>query len=144
MLVIDNIIVRIAGREILDGASATLPAGRRIGLVGRNGAGKSTLLKVILGQMSTDQGEVTWPKDWRIGAVAQEAPSGPITLIETVLAADKERTELLARAEHESDPHRLGDIHARLEAIDAYSAPARGAAILAGLGFPEEDQIRPC
>ncbi|HEX4295345.1 MAG TPA: ABC-F family ATP-binding cassette domain-containing protein [Rhizomicrobium sp.] len=144
MLVIDNIIVRIAGREILDGASATLPAGRRIGLVGRNGAGKSTLLKVILGQMSTDQGEVTWPKDWRIGAVAQEAPSGPITLIETVLAADKERTELLARAEHESDPHRLGDIHARLEAIDAYSAPARGAAILAGLGFPAEDQIRPC
>ena len=114
MLVIDNIIVRIAGREILDGASASLPAGRRIGLVGRNGAGKSTLLKVILGQMSTDQGEVTWPKDWRIGAVAQEAPSGPITLIETVLAADKERTELLARAEHESDPHRLGDIHAPL------------------------------
>jgi ATP-binding cassette subfamily F protein 3 len=144
MLVIDNIIVRIAGREILDGAGATLPAGRRIGLVGRNGAGKSTLLKVILGQMSTDQGEVTWPKDWRIGAVAQEAPSGPITLIETVLAADKERTELLARAEHESDPHKLGDIHARLEAIDAYSAPARGAAILAGLGFPAEDQVRPC
>ena len=144
MLVIDNIIVRIAGREILDGASATLPAGRRIGLVGRNGAGKSTLLKVILGQLATDQGEITWPKDWRIGAVAQEAPSGPITLIETVLAADKERTNLLARAEHESDPHTLGDIHARLEAIDAYSAPARGASILAGLGFPAEDQIRPC
>ena len=144
MLVIDNIIVRIAGREILDGASATLPAGRRIGLVGRNGAGKSTLLKVILGQLATDQGEITWPKDWRIGAVAQEAPSGPITLIETVLAADKERTTLLARAEHESDPHKLGDIHARLEAIDAYSAPARGASILAGLGFPAEDQIRPC
>jgi len=144
MLVIDNIIVRIAGREILDGASATLPAGRRIGLVGRNGAGKSTLLKVILGQLATDQGEVTWPKDWRIGAVAQEAPSGPITLIDTVLAADKERTQLLARAEHESDPHKLGDIHARLEAIDAYSAPARGASILAGLGFPAEDQVRPC
>jgi ATP-binding cassette subfamily F protein 3 len=144
MLVIDNIIVRIAGREILDGASASLPAGRRIGLVGRNGAGKSTLLKVILGKMSTDQGEVSWPKDWRIGAVAQEAPSGPITLIDTVLAADTERTALLARAEHESDPHRLGDIHARLEAIDAYAAPARGAAILAGLGFPAEDQVRPC
>jgi ATP-binding cassette subfamily F protein 3 len=144
MLVIDNIIVRIAGREILDGAGATLPAGRRIGLVGRNGAGKSTLLKVILGQLATDQGEVTWPKDWRIGAVAQEAPSGPITLIDTVLAADKERTELLARAEHESDPHGLGDIHARLEAIDAYSAPARGAAILAGLGFSADDQVRPC
>jgi ATP-binding cassette subfamily F protein 3 len=144
MLVIDNIIVRIAGREILDGASASLPAGRRIGLVGRNGAGKSTLLKVILGQLSTDQGEVTWPRDWRIGAVAQEAPSGPITLLDTVLAADTERTALLARAEHEHDPHTLGDIHARLEAIDAYSAPARAAAILAGLGFDAESQLRPC
>jgi ATP-binding cassette, subfamily F, member 3 len=144
MLVIDNIIVRIAGREILDGASASLPAGRRIGLVGRNGAGKSTLLKVILGQLSPDQGEVSWPRDWRIGAVAQEAPSGPITLLDTVLAADAERTALLARAETEHDAHKLGDIHARLEAIDAYSAPARAASILAGLGFPAEDQLRPC
>jgi ATP-binding cassette subfamily F protein 3 len=144
MLVIDNIIVRIAGREILNGASATLPAGRRIGLVGRNGAGKSTLLKVILGQLSTDQGEVSWPKDWRIGAVAQEAPSGPISLLDTVLNADTERTALLARAEHEHDPHTLGDIHVRLEAIDAYSAPARAASILAGLGFDAPDQLRPC
>ena len=144
MLVIDNIIVRIAGREILDGASASLPAGRRIGLVGRNGAGKSTLLKVILGQLSPDQGEVSWPRDWRIGAVAQEAPSGPITLLDTVLAADAERTALLASAETEHDAHKLGDIHARLEAIDAYSAPARAASILAGLGFPAEDQLRPC
>jgi len=144
MLVIDNIIVRIAGREILNGASASLPAGRRIGLVGRNGAGKSTLLKVILGQLHTDQGEVTWPRDWRIGAVAQEAPSGPITLLDTVLNADKERTDLLARAEHEHGAHELGDIHARLEAIDAYSAPARAASILAGLGFDAEDQLRPC
>jgi ATP-binding cassette subfamily F protein 3 len=119
MLAIDNIIVRIAGRKILDGATASLPAGRRIGLVGRNGAGKSTLLKVILGELHTDQGDVSWPRDWRIGAVAQEAPSGPITLLDTVLAADKERIELLRVAEHETDSHQLGDIYARLEAIDA-------------------------
>jgi ATP-binding cassette subfamily F protein 3 len=144
MLVVDNIIVRIAGRKILDGASATLPAGRRIGLVGRNGAGKSTLLKVILGELHTDQGDVSWPRDWRIGAVAQEAPSGPITLLDTVLAADKERIELLRVAEHETDSHQLGDIYARLEAIDAYSAPSRAASILAGLGFSAEDQLRPC
>ena len=144
MLAIDNIIVRIAGRKILDGATASLPAGRRIGLVGRNGAGKSTLLKVILGELHTDQGDVSWPRDWRIGAVAQEAPSGPISLLDTVLAADKERTELLAIAESETDSHRLGDIYARLEAIDAYAAPARAASILAGLGFSAEDQLRPC
>ncbi len=144
MLAIDNIIVRIAGRKILDGATASLPAGRRIGLVGRNGAGKSTLLKVILGELHTDQGDVSWPRDWRIGAVAQEAPGGPISLLDTVLAADKERTELLGIAEHETDSHRLGDIYARLEAIDAYAAPARAAGILAGLGFSAEDQLRPC
>jgi ATP-binding cassette, subfamily F, member 3 len=144
MLAIDNITVRIAGRKILDGAGANLPAGRRIGLVGRNGAGKSTLLKVILGELHTDTGDVSWPRGWRIGAVAQEAPSGPISLVDTVLAADKERTELLDRAEHESEPHALGDIHARLAAIDAYSAPARAASILAGLGFSAEEQLRPC
>jgi ATP-binding cassette subfamily F protein 3 len=144
MLAIDNIIVRIAGRKILDGATASLPAGRRIGLVGRNGAGKSTLLKVILGELHTDQGDVSWPRDWRIGAVAQEAPSGPISLLDTVLAADKERTELLAIAESETVSHRLGDVYARLEAIDAYAAPARAASILAGLGFSAEDQLRPC
>jgi len=144
MLGIDNLTVRIAGRAILKGASASLPAGRRVGLVGRNGAGKSTLLRVILGQLAADGGETSTPKDWRIGALAQEAPSGPASLIDTVLAADKERDALLARAEHESDPHHIAEIHARLHTIDAYSAPARAAEILAGLGFPADDQLRPC
>ncbi|MBV9905702.1 MAG: ABC-F family ATP-binding cassette domain-containing protein, partial [Alphaproteobacteria bacterium] len=144
MLVIDNVIVRFGGREILKGASASLPAGRRVGLVGRNGAGKSTLLKVILGQLHPDDGEVAWPNAWRIGSVAQEAPGTQISLIDTVLEADPERTRLLQAAESEHDAHALGDIYARLEAIDAYTAPARAAEILAGLGFSAEDQLRPC
>jgi ATP-binding cassette, subfamily F, member 3 len=144
MLTIDNVTVRIAGRVILDGASASVPAGRRVGLVGRNGCGKSTLLKVILGLIHPDDGETSTPKDWRIGALAQEAPSGPQSLLETVLSADKERTVLLARAETEKDPHAIAEIHARLHTIDSYSAPARAAEILAGLGFPEPDQQRPC
>ncbi len=144
MLVIDNLIVRIAGREILDGASASLPANRRVGLVGRNGAGKSTLLKVILNQLKPDDGSVAWPSSWRIGAVAQEAPGTEVSLLDTVLEADPERVRLLAEAEHETDGHKLGDIYARLDAIDAYTAPARAAEILAGLGFSAEDQLRPC
>ena len=144
MLSIDNLIVRIAGREILDGATASLPAGRRVGLVGRNGAGKSTLLKVILGELHPDDGQVSWPSAWRIGAVAQEAPGTQVSLLDTVLAADPERTRLLAAAEHESDAHALGDIYHRLDAIDAYTAPARAAEILAGLGFSAADQLRPC
>jgi ATP-binding cassette subfamily F protein 3 len=144
MLSIENVIYRIAGREILAGASARLPAGRRIGLVGRNGSGKTTLLKLILGELHLDGGDITKPANWRIGTVAQEAPGGPLTLLETVLEAEPERMALLAASEIETDPHRLGDIHARLEAIDAYSAPARAASILAGLGFSAAEQQRPC
>ena len=144
MLVIDNLTVRIAGRDILKGASASLPAGRRVGLVGRNGAGKSTLLKVILGERHADDGAVSWPKHWRIGAVGQEAPGTQTSLIDTVLEADPERMTLLAEAEHESDGHRLGEIYHRLDAIDAYTAPARAAEILAGLGFSAAEQLRPC
>src|SRR5277367_4443546 len=144
MLAIDNIVVRIAGREILSGASANLPAGRRIGLVGRNGAGKSTLFNVILGRLHQDDGDISWPSAWRVGAVAQEAPGSDTSLLDTVLEADPERLALLAQAEHETDGHKLGDIYHRLEAIDAYTAPARAAGILAGLGFSAEDQLRPC
>src|SRR6185437_4941486 len=128
----------------LSGASAQLPTGRRVGLVGRNGAGKTTLLKLIQGELHADGGDLSLPSGARMGSVAQEAPSSRVSLLDTVLEADKERTALLAEAEHATDPHRIGDIHTRLDAIDAYSAPARAASILAGLGFSAEDQSRPC
>jgi ATP-binding cassette subfamily F protein 3 len=144
MLSFDNVTIRIAGRDIISGATANVPAGRRIGLAGRNGAGKSTLLKAILGELAPDGGEVSWPREWKIGAVAQEAPGTAISLLDTVLAADIERSALLLSAETETDPHALGDIYTRLSDIDAYSAPARAAAILAGLGFSAEEQLRPC
>src|ERR1700733_9340604 len=144
MLSIEDVTYRIAGREILSGASARLPAGRRGGLVGRNGTGKTSLLKLIMGELAIDLGSTEKPNAWRIGAVAQEAPSSEISLLDTVLAADPERLALLTAGETETDMHRLGDIHARLEAIDAYSAPARAAGILAGLGFSAEEQLRPC
>ena len=144
MLIIDNVTVRIGGRVILDGASAAISDGRKVGLIGRNGAGKSTLLKLILGQRESETGKIEYSKTWRVGALAQEAPSGPQSLLDTVLAADTERTQLLHDEVHETDPLKMGEIHARLDAIAAYSAPARAARILAGLGFPAEQQARPC
>jgi ATP-binding cassette subfamily F protein 3 len=144
VLIVDNVTVRIGGRVILDGASAAISDGRKVGLIGRNGAGKSTLLKLILGQRESETGHVEYSKSWRIGALAQEAPSGPDSLLDTVLAADTERTQLLAEEPTATDPVRIGEIHARLEAIGAYSAPARAARILAGLGFSAEEQERPC
>jgi len=143
MLNLNGITVRLGGRMILDGATAALPPKSRVGLIGRNGAGKSTLMKVMIGQIDPDGGAIEMPRGTRIGYIAQEAPSGTISPIEAVLAADTERAALLAESETCEDPDRLGDIYDRLGAIDAYTAPARASAILVGLGFDEEMQGRP-
>jgi len=143
MLSLNGITVRLGGRTILDGASASLPARSRVGLVGRNGAGKSTLVRVIAGLLDPDEGAAEMPRGSRIGYIAQEAPAGPGTPFETVLAADLERAALLAEEEACEDLHHIGEIHERLNAIDAYAAPSRAARILVGLGFDEEAQHRP-
>ncbi|MCA1298670.1 ABC-F family ATP-binding cassette domain-containing protein [Stappia indica] len=144
MLQITDLTFRIAGRTLLERASVTLPSGAKTGFVGRNGAGKSTLFRLITGDASPESGEIRMPKGLRIGQVAQEAPGTEETLLEIVLAADTERTALLAEAETAEDPHRIAEIHTRLADIDSHTAEARAARILAGLGFDAEAQARPC
>jgi ATP-binding cassette subfamily F protein 3 len=144
MLVIDDLTVRIGGRALLEGASARITNGARVGLVGRNGTGKTTLFGAIAGDVSTEHGDIAMPARWRIGRLAQEAPNGPESLIEIVLKADREREALLAEAETAQDPHRIAEIQTRLADIGAHAAPARAAAILSGLGFSTADQQRPC
>ncbi|MDR7146589.1 ABC-F family ATP-binding cassette domain-containing protein [Rhizobium sp. BE258] len=143
MITITEISARIAGRLLLDHASVTLPAGTKAGLVGRNGAGKSTLFRIITGDLGAETGSVSIPKNARIGQVAQEAPATEQSLIEIVLSADKERAALLKEAETATDAHRIAEIQTRLVDIDAHSAEARAASILAGLGFNQEAQLRP-
>ncbi|WP_334543163.1 ABC-F family ATP-binding cassette domain-containing protein [Rhizobium leguminosarum] len=143
MITFTDISARIAGRLLLDNASVSLPSGTKAGLVGRNGAGKSTLFRVITGDLGSESGSVSIPKAARIGQVAQEAPATEDALIEIVLAADKERTALVAEAETATDPHRIAEIQMRLVDIDAHSAEARAASILAGLGFDKAAQARP-
>src|SRR5687767_15901668 len=99
MLNLKDIIVRLGGRTILDGATAALPPRSRVGLIGRNGAGKSTLVRVIAGLLDPDEGSADMPKGARLGYIAQEAPAGQSTPFETVLAADVERAALLDEAE---------------------------------------------
>ena len=142
MLNISGITVRLGGRTILDRATAALPTGARVGLIGRNGAGKTTLMKVIAGFGEADDGSIEMAKAARIGYIAQEAPSGSTTPFEAVLAADTERATLMDEEAHTQDHHRIGEIHERLIAIDAHAAPARAARILVGLGFDEEMQHR--
>ncbi len=143
VLSIRNLTLRIGGRALMEGADMTLDTGRRLGLVGRNGAGKSTLLKAIIGDLQPDGGEIRLAARARLGHVAQEAPGGDGSLLDAVLAADTERASLLAALEAEPEAHRAAEIHERLIAIRADAAPARAAAILAGLGFDEAAQARP-
>ncbi|HET8996087.1 MAG TPA: ATP-binding cassette domain-containing protein, partial [Acetobacteraceae bacterium] len=142
LLVITGATIRLGGRTLLDGADLTIEPGRRIGLVGRNGAGKSTLLRAIAGELPLDGGNMRFSSRARLATVKQEAPSGGASLLDTVLQGDPERLALLAESET-ADPMRLAEIHERLIAIGAESAPARAAAILAGLGFDEAAQARP-
>ncbi len=144
MLKIENITYSVEGRPLLEGASATIPNGHKVGLIGRNGAGKTTLFRLIRGELALEGGEISLPTRARIGGVAQEVPSSSTSLLETVLQADTERSSLMAEAETAQDPHRIAEIQTRLSDIDAWSAEGRASSILKGLGFDAEAQLRPC
>jgi ATP-binding cassette subfamily F protein 3 len=144
MLHLNDLTYRIDGKPILDAVTAAIPAGHKVGLVGRNGAGKTTLLRLIAGDLHADQGSITVPRGARIGRIAQEAPDGEEPLLDWVLSADIERARLMAEAETAADPDRIAEIQIRLTDISAHSAPARAASILAGLGFDERAQSQAC
>lgn len=144
MLRLEQITYRIGPRTLFDGASATVNPGHRVGFVGRNGTGKTTLLGMVTGAIEPDSGTISVPSRWRIGITRQEAPDGPENLIEIVLAADQELARLNAEAETATEPQRIAEIHVRLHDKGASRAQARAARLLAGLGFDEAAQQRPC
>jgi ATP-binding cassette subfamily F protein 3 len=142
MLRLNDITYAVAGRTLLDGASAVIPDGHKVGLVGRNGTGKTTLFRIIRGELALEGGSISLPKAARIGGVAQEVPSSSTSLLDTVLAADTERAALMA--EETEDAARIAEIQTRLTDIDAWSAEARAASILKGLGFDDHEHALPC
>ena len=144
MLKISDITYSVDGRTLVEHATVTIPTGHKVGLVGRNGSGKTTLFRVIRGEMVLDTGNVNIPKGWKIGGVSQEVPGNEVSLINTVLRADTEREALLAEAETATDPARIAEVQTRLADIEAWSAEARAATILRGLGFTHEEQQMPC
>ncbi|HVC54887.1 MAG TPA: ABC-F family ATP-binding cassette domain-containing protein [Stellaceae bacterium] len=146
MLTISGLTYRVGGRHgraLFNEANAQIPAGCKLGLVGRNGAGKSTLLDLIRGRLLPDRGDIFLPRGWRIGFLAQEAPGGEASAIDTVLAADRERAALLRELDRDPAPLRIAEIEDRLEEIAARAAPARAARILAGLGLDAAMQAEP-
>ena len=144
MLRIDDISYSVAGRPLIENASASIPDGHKVGIVGRNGTGKTTLFRIIRGELALEGGAITLPQRARIGGVSQEVPGNEVSLIDTVLAADTERADLLAEAETATDPARIAEVQTRLSDIDAWGAEARAASILKGLGFDDAAQRQPC
>ncbi|PVA11473.1 glycosyl transferase family 1 [Pelagivirga sediminicola] len=144
MLRIDDISYSVAGRPLIENASASIPDGHKVGIVGRNGTGKTTLFRLIRGELALEGGSITLPQRARIGGVSQEVPGNEVSLIDTVLAADTERADLLAEAETATEPARIAEVQTRLSDIDAWGAEARAASILKGLGFDDDAQRQPC
>ena len=144
MLKLQDITFAIDGKPLLAEASAVIPAGHNVGIVGRNGTGKTTLFRLIRNEWSLDSGTIDYPAHYRVGGVEQEAPANNVSLLDTVLAADIEYDALQAEAETATDPMRIAEIHTRLSDINAHSAESRAATILAGLGFDRHAQARPC
>ena len=144
MLRIDDISYSVAGRPLIEHASAVIPEGHKVGMVGRNGTGKTTLFRLIRGELALEGGEITLPKRARIGGVDQEVPGNEVSLLDTVLKADTERAELLEESMTATEAGRIAEIQTRLADIDAWSAEARASSILKGLGFTDEEQAMPC
>ena len=144
MLHIDDITYSVAGRTLIEHASASIPDGHKVGIVGRNGTGKTTLFRLIRGELALESGSISLPPRARIGGVAQEVPGNDVSLLQTVLNYDTERAELLQESEHSTDGARIAEIQTRLADIDAWSAEARAASILKGLGFTDAEQLMPC
>ncbi|MFB0939598.1 MAG: ABC-F family ATP-binding cassette domain-containing protein, partial [Paracoccaceae bacterium] len=134
----------VEGRPLLDAASAMIPTGHKVGLIGRNGAGKTTLFHLIRGDLALEGGAISLPSRARIGGVSQAVPSSEVSLLDTVLAADTERATLLLEAETASEGARIAEIQTRLADINAWSAEGRASSILKGLGFDAAEQRMPC
>jgi ATP-binding cassette subfamily F protein 3 len=137
MLHINDLTYRIEGRPLFDQATLAITEGMKIGLVGRNGTGKSTLFRLIAGEITPDAGSISLHPQAKLIWVHQEVPGGHTTVLETVLGFDEERARLLTQAETETDPLKIAEIQSRLSDIQAHSAEARAAEVLAGLGFDQ-------
>ena len=146
MIEIKNLTLQRSLKVLLDQAALSLAPGRRVGLIGKNGSGKSSLFSLLKGEITADKGDVSIPKHWKTAAVAQETPALDISALDYVLQGDGELQlfqTALHEAEAKNDGMKQAEYHAKLEEIDAYSAPARAAKLLSGLGFSQEEHGRP-
>ena len=146
MLSLKNVTLRRGPRALFEGATLTLFAGEKVGVVGPNGAGKSSLFALLRGELGADAGEVGVQSGYVLASVLQEVAPDPRPAVEFVLDGDRALRAVeaeLAAAEAAHDGARVGALHARLLALDGYAARSRAARLLAGLGFDAAAIERP-
>ena len=145
MIELKNLTLQRGLKVLLDKASLTVNPGQRIGLIGKNGTGKSSLFALIKGEIMQDGGDILIPKHWKLAAVAQETPALEVSALDYVLQGDTELQSFqtaLNTAEAQNDGMKIAEYHAKLEEIDAYTAPARAAKLLNGLGFSQQEHSK--
>lgn len=146
MISLRSLTLRRGAKLLLNNVDLTLFAGHKVGLVGANGVGKSSLFALLRGELHPDGGDIEISRNLTIAHVAQETPALDCSAIDYVLLGDAELTQLqieLEAAEAAHDGMKMGEVHEKFAAIDGYSARARAAKLLAGLGFSEEGQQGP-
>ena len=146
MIQFKNLTLRRGAKVLVEGASFQLHPGHKVGLTGANGAGKSSLFAMLRHELHHESGDLDIPLNWIVAHVSQETPSLPDAAIEFVLDGDAELRKIeaaISAAEQDGNGTHLAEMHARLSEVEGYSAKARAAALLHGLGFADADMQRP-
>ena len=145
MLSFNQLTLRRGARALIQDATLAIHSGQRVGLVGRNGTGKSSLFALMQNEIAPDLGSFSRPRNWAVATVAQETPALPIQALEYALDGDFELREVetaLTKAEDSHDGDKIAALHERMFQIDGYTARARAATLLDGLGFTQEMQAQ--
>lgn len=140
MIELKDIVLQRGVQRLLEGASATVFSGRRVGVIGANGCGKTSLFKLLLGELGLDAGSLQLPRQWRIAQMAQEFSVDDRPAIEFVMDGDSHLREVqnaIVQAETAGQHDKLVKHYAALEAIDGYQANTRAEQLLHGLGFKQ-------
>jgi ATP-binding cassette, subfamily F, member 3 len=141
-----NLSFARGARTLVEDATLQLHPGWRVGVIGPNGSGKSSLFALLHGELHAEAGDCELPQHWRLASVAQETPGSPQAALQFVLDGDEElraAEHALLAAEQGHDGIAVAAAHARIETLGGYSARARAASLLAGLGFASVDLERP-
>ncbi|MCO6440365.1 MAG: ATP-binding cassette domain-containing protein, partial [Nitrococcus mobilis] len=145
MITLRNITLRRGPEPLLEEANLVVHPGHKIGLVGMNGSGKSSLFALLLGELQADAGDLALPSGLAVAHMSQQTPALARAAIDYVLDGDAQLREVeraMATAEASGEGEAIAASHARFDAIDGYSARARAAELLDGLGFAATEQVQ--